>query len=126
MSPSRSASASPSTARGASTSLRSSANTRSPEASGTRAAAFAVSRSVSGSTEKPSSAAKRARRSARRGSLSYASGPITRRVRDSTSALPPSGSIRSPPSRGRAIALIVKSRRARSSSIVSPWSGAKS
>ena len=101
-----------------------------------RAACSRVSRSVSGSGVKPSSATKRVRRRARSGSLSYAPGPSTRRVRASRSARPPSGSIRSPcgvtapPSSsgatGRAIALIVKSRRRRSASIESPWSGAKS
>ena len=46
--------------------------------------------------------------------------------RPSRSARPPSGSIRSPPSKGRASAFTVKSRRRRSSSIVSPCSGEKS
>ena len=65
----------PVSAPGATSRRRSSANTRSPDASPTRGAASAVRRSVSGSGVKPSSAAKRARRSGRSGSFSYAARP---------------------------------------------------
>ena len=81
-------------------------------ASVTRGGRLAVSRSVSGSGAKPSSAAKRARRS---GAQRIALVGLRRRAPSgsaaSRSARPPSGSISSPPAtRARAIALTVKSR----------------
>jgi len=80
------------------------------------AASERIIASVSGATVKPKRAAKRATRSTRSGSSAKA-GDTWRSTPAARSVAPPNGSI-SAPSSERAIALIVRSRRARSSSRV--------
>ena len=103
----------------------SSCHTRSAvrSASSPSAAIARISASVSGATENPCEAKramKRAARSTRSGSSTNAS-PTWRNTRCSISRLPPNGSTRLP-SAARAIALMVKSRRRRSSSRVTEGS----
>ena len=105
--------------------LPSSCQTRSgtSSASSPSAAISRMSASVSGAMVKPSAAKramKRAARSTRSGSSTKAS-PTWRSVRDWMSRTPPNGSTRLP-SASRAIALMVKSRRRRSSSRVTDGS----
>ena len=103
---------------------RTSAPVRPRRCGGRRAGASA---SVAGSTSKPNSQAKRARRSTLSGSSSKECSVTARRRPCATSASPPCGSTRVPlASSGRAMALTVKSRSARSASMPSPRSGVRS
>ena len=98
---------------------------RSPAGFVTKPAWSRSKRSVRRSIAKPSSSSKRTARSRRSGSASNTPAPTARTIRASRSPRPANGSTCSPPASGRAIALIVKSRVARSSSI-EPRSGVKS
>ena len=89
-------------------------------------AAERASSAVPGSMERPCTAESRAARSSRIGSSRNARSDAARSRRASESARPPVGSIGSPPASGIAIALIVKSRARRSSSIVPARSAATS
>jgi hypothetical protein len=74
-----------------------------------------ISSSVRASSEKPSRAARRVARKIRVGSSMKLLSCSTRTTRDSRSLAPPVGSCIFPSSRSRAMALIEKSRRIRSS-----------
>src|SRR5581483_10763037 len=103
----------------------SSARIRSPAGLVTSVACSRTRRSVRGSSRKPSSSSSRTARSSRSGSSAKILAATARRTRRSRSAAPSKGSTSEPPASGSAIALIVKSRVARSSSRV-PRSGVKS
>ena len=85
-------------------------------ACGSGGIALRIAERVSGSIDNPNRHAKRTPRRMRSGSSVNASGKIMRSVLDWMSRRPPSGSITLPSRTLLAIALIVKSRRARSSS----------
>ncbi len=102
---------------------RSSMNTRSPETPRSSGAATEAACAVSGSGSKPRSSASRTSRRTRRGSSANARGEAMRRRRAARSSSPPRGSISSPPATGVAIALMVKSRSARSADSEPPRSG---
>ena len=116
---------SPTDGRGAPSILSSSAAIRSPERWATSSARSRIPASVLGSSSNPSVVASRTARIIRSASSSkrVVGVPTARRRRASASDRPSYGSTRAGGSPGRApqaIALTVKSRRARSSSIVSP------
>ena len=95
--------------------------TRSPETSATPLASSCICARVASSGSSASWETNRRPRTIRSGSSAKLRGETVRRTRRSRSARPPNGSTSSPSARRRAIALIVKSRRARSS--VTPASG---
>ena len=105
---------------------RSSVKTRSWAVPASPGACARTAAAVSGSISKPSSVARRATRSVRRGSATNASALTIRRRLWSRSLAPPWGSTSSPPPSGSAIALTVRSRAARSASSEPPCSGVMS
>src|ERR671923_135834 len=124
--PKRSISARPRRASGAMTTRLSSANTRSGDTR-RRAGAWAPAAArVSRSGSRRSSQARRAARSTRSGSAANPSALTILSRPAARSSRPPNGSIGSPPASGSAIALTVKSRAARSSSMLRPLTGSTS
>ena len=110
----------------------SSPNTRSGATRSMPFTCSALAAAVAGSSSSPSSTTRRTARSVRSGSSAKAVSETIRTTRASRSARPPCGSSSSPPASGSAIALIVKSRAARSASMspcsvtrstCQPWSG---
>ena len=95
---------------------------RSPETSRTPVASARICRNVSSSGSTSSCETNRSPRTRRRGSSAKLVGETVRRMRRSRSSRPPNGSTRVPSESRRAIALIVKSRRDRSSSTVASGS----
>ena len=124
--PSTSSSAMPSWGAGPAMMRLSSPNTRSAATSASRGALARADARAAASTSRLNSIERRARRMIRRASSSMAVADTRRSRRASRSARPPNGSRSSPPSRGSAMALTVKSRRARSCSMDSPSSGIRS
>ena len=89
---------------------------RSAETWARPAAPASIWATVSGARSNPSCDTNRSARTMRSGSSSKLVGPTVRIVRRARSSWPPNGSTMGPPSSGSAMALIVKSRRAMSSS----------